>query len=129
MRQTGPAVGTYGSRSNPFAALLLVWALLFVLGCGELLPKKSTGEKLYRKHCADCHGLDATGNTIRYMGNPRANLTDGNWKYGGGDNLAIRETVSQGLVERHPSSLQRLDRKEIKDIADWILKLRGEVSR
>jgi len=100
-----------------------------VLGCGDLLPKRSTGEKLYRKHCASCHGLDAKGQTVRYMGIARANLTDNDWKYGGGDSIAIRETVTQGLVERHPRSLQRLDTKEVKEIAGWVLELRGETSR
>ena len=109
--------------------LVLFGALLFGLGCSDLLPKRSTGEKLYREHCADCHGLSGDGHTLRYMGNPRADLTDVSWKYGGGDSVAIQETVAQGLVERHPAALQRLDRKQIKEIADWVLKLRGEVSR
>ena len=63
------------------------------------------------------------------MGNPRADLTDGSWKYGGGDSVAIQETVRQGLVELHPRSLQRLEKQELKEIADWVLKLRGESSR
>jgi len=109
--------------------LLLGGAVLFGLGCSELFPKRSTGEKLYREYCADCHGVNGGGHTIRYMGNPRADLIDGSWKYGGGDSIAIQETVRQGLVERHPASLQRLDGKQIKEIADWVLKLGGEVSR
>lgn len=117
------------SWSIPPATLLLFGALLFGLGCGELIPKRSPGEKLYRKHCADCHGVNGGGHTIRYMGNPRANLTDGSWKYGGGDRIAIQETVRQGLVERHPASLQRLDTEQVKAIADWVLKLGGEVSQ
>lgn len=116
-------------RLNAWPILILSGALLFGLGCGDLVPKRSTGEKLYREYCADCHGLNGAGQTVRYMGNPRADLTDDSWKYGGGDSVAIQETVRQGLVERHPASLQRLDHVQVKEISDWVLKLRGEVSR
>lgn len=122
-------VSSFRVRSSRSAALLLVGALLFVFGCGDLLVKRSVGEKLYRKNCADCHGLDGIGQTIRYMGNPNANLTDSSWKYGGGDSVAIQNVLLQGLVERHPSSLQRLQPSEVKAIAGWVLELRGEVSR
>lgn len=122
-------VSSFRVRSSRSAALLLVGALLFVFGCGDLLVKRSAGEKLYRKNCADCHGLDGIGQTIRYMGNPNANLTDSSWKYGGGDSVAIQNVLLQGLVERHPSSLQRLQPSEVKAIAGWVLELRGEVSR
>lgn len=129
MRHTVHTVRTLRPRWNPLVALLLPGALLLGLGCGDLVPKRSTGEKLYRKYCADCHGLDGAGQTIRYMGNPRADLTDGSWKSGGGDSVAIQQTVRQGLVERHPASLQRLDQGQVKEISDWVLELRGEVSR
>jgi mono/diheme cytochrome c family protein len=122
-------VSSFQARSGRAASLLLVGALLFAFGCGDLLAKRSTGESLYRKNCADCHGLDGNGHTIRYMGNPNANLTDSSWKYGGGDNVAIQNVLLQGLVERHPSSLQELESNEVKAIADWVLELRGEVSR
>ena len=109
-------------------AILLAGCVLPVVACDAMLVKRSTGEKLYREHCASCHGLDARGHTIRYMGNPRANLTDDDWKYGGGASVAIQSVVLQGLVERHPSSLQRLQTKEVKEIANWVLQLRGESS-
>ena len=127
--QTENAVYPVGSRSIASVPLLLLVVLLFGLGCGDLLPKRSAGEKLYREYCADCHGLNGGGHTIRYMGNPNADLTDEFWKYGGGDSVAIQETLLQGLVEIHPASLQRLDGKQVKELADWVLKLRGEVSR
>ena len=133
MRQTRNIVRSLGSRALPLALpflfLLLFGALLVGVGCGKVLPKRSAGEKLYREYCADCHGLNGAGHTIRYMGNPKADLTDSFWKYGGGDSVAIQETLRQGLVELHPASIQRLDGKQIKELADWVLKLRGEVSR
>lgn len=129
MRQTVIVVRTFQPPSSRWVSLVLSGALLFGLGCGSLVPKKSTGEKLYRKYCADCHGVDGRGQTIRYMGNPTANLMDGSWKYGAGDNMAIQQTVRQGLVERHPASLRRLDSEQVEEIADWVLKLRGEISR
>ncbi len=122
-------VSSFRVLSSRSASLFLVGALLLVLGCGDLLAKKSAGEQLYRKNCADCHGLDGKGHTIRYMGNPNANLTDSSWKYGGGDSVAIQNVLLQGLVERHPSSLQGLQSSEVKAIAGWVLELRGEVSR
>lgn len=128
MRQTRNVDCTLGSRAIPLVPLLFFGALLFGLGCGTVLPKRSAGEKLYREYCADCHGLNGAGHTIRYMGNPKADLTDSFWKYGG-DSVAIQETLRQGLVELHPASIQRLDGKQIKELADWVLKLRGEVSR
>ena len=129
MRQTGPAVRDERSRSNRLMVALATGIVVSVLGCGGLIPERSTGEKLYRKHCADCHGLDAAGHTVRYMGNPKADLTDDSWKYGGGDSAAIRETVRGGVVELHPLSLQRLDKQELEEIADWVVQLRGESSR
>ena len=127
MAQTVTVMRGLEPRSIPLVTLLLPVLLFFGLGCGDLIPKRTAGEKLYRKHCADCHGLRGDGHTLRFMGNPKADLTDSFWKYGGGDSLAIQETVRQGLVERHPASLQRLDREQVKEIADWVLKLRGEV--
>ena len=122
-------VNSFRVRSSRSVSLLLVGALLFVFGCGDLLAKRSTGESLYRKNCADCHGLDGRGHTIRYMGNPNANLTDSSWRYGGGDSVAIQNVLLQALVERHPASLQRLQSNEVKAIAGWVLELRGEASR
>ena len=122
-------VSSFRVCSSRSVSLLLVGALLFIIGCGDLLAKRSTGESLYRKNCANCHGLDGKGHTIRYMGNQNANLTDSSWKYGGGDSVAIQNVLFQGLVERHPSSLQRLQSNEVKAIAGWVLELRGEVSR
>ena len=129
MRQTGSAVITFGSRSGRCSALLLAGSLLLMFGCDGMLVKRSAGEKLYRQKCASCHGLDAKGQTVRYMGNPRANLRDDDWKYGGGDRVAIQTVLLQGLVERHPASLGRLQTKEVEEITDWVLTLRGESSR
>jgi len=132
MRLSRNVVCNLGQRSIPLASCLLFGLLfgtfLFGLGCSKVLPKRSAGEKLYREYCADCHGLNGDGHTIRYMGNPNADLTDSFWKYGGGDSVAIQETLRQGLVELHPASIQRLDGKQIKQLVDWVLKLRGEVS-
>jgi mono/diheme cytochrome c family protein len=119
----------FGSRSGRCSALLFVGSLLLAIGCDNVLVKRSAGEKLYRQKCASCHGLDAKGQTVRYMGSPRANLRDNDWKYGGGDSVAIQTVLLQGLVERHPASLGKLQTGEVKEIADWVLELRGESSR
>ena len=44
------------------------------------------GRTVYAKICRDCHGLNAKGDGIKAPpGSKPANLTDAEWKYGGGD--------------------------------------------
>jgi mono/diheme cytochrome c family protein len=109
-------------RSALAAAVLAVAVLV---GCGQLFPHRSEGEKLWRKQCADCHGLRAAGNTVQYMGNSYADLTDSNWKYGGGDKVSITNSV-RGGVFLHPNSLRQLTDAEINSIIDYLRELRGE---
>ena len=111
-------------RRAPLTALLLVSIL--VLGCDNLFPKRTAGEKLYRKHCADCHGVDGSGNTIGYMGNQHANLLDEDWKYGM-DAGSLTSVIRQELVLRHPS-FSELSAKDLSEITRHVLELRGETS-
>lgn len=105
--------------------LLLVASL--TVGCDELLPRRTVGEKLYRKHCADCHGLDAKGNTVRFMGNEYADLTDDHWKHGFGAEATI-SVIRQELVFRHPS-FDDLDNEELQQITKHILQLRRDAAQ
>ena len=112
---------------NPLSKLGLVVLVLCatVLGaCDEILPKRTLGEKLYRKNCADCHGADGSGQTIMYMGDHDANLLDNSWKHGGGKSGMFR-TLRQDLVFRHPS-YDHLNSKELEQIVSHVLVLRGE---
>lgn len=110
-----------------FAALLLVAAALTAAaGCEavqEMLPG-SPGEKLYRKLCADCHGIDGRGNTPRYMGNNAADLMDDNWERGG-DRGSIEITIRQGIFGDMPAHPE-LTAEEMKQLIDHLFALRGE---
>ena len=112
-----------------------VWGRWFVLvtlivvssACDELMPKRSAGEKLYRKHCAECHGYDAEGQTVRYMGNNYANLRDDMWRHYG-DARGMEQTLRGGLVFLHPI-YDKLTDQQLREITDHILGLRGELRR
>lgn len=106
------------------------WAALLALlmaasACNEVMPRRSAGEKLYRKHCAECHGLDAMGHTVRYMGNNYANLRDDMWRHWG-DAEGMQQTLRGGLVFLHPT-YDKLTDQELRQITDHILRLRGEL--
>jgi mono/diheme cytochrome c family protein len=106
-------------------AIVLVAAALG-WGCDTLFPKRSEGEKLYRKYCADCHGIDGSGDTIRYMGNSKADLLDNSWKHGG-DATSMFFVLRDEVVFRHPS-YDDLSDKQLQLIVKYVLQLRGEDS-
>lgn len=113
--------------ARPFSMLYaaaLAAAILSLAACDVLFPHRTPGEKLYRKHCADCHGLDGAGNTPRYMGNPYADLTDNNWKFGG-DPTSLANSTRNGVFGQMPSFKQLSD-PEIRQIIDHLRVLRGE---
>jgi len=102
--------------------------LLLSLGaCGEIFPKRTTGEKLYRKHCADCHGIGGDGHTISSMGDPDANLLDDRWKHPA-DAAGMASVIRQGLVFEHPT-FDSLSREEVNQIVGHVFSLRGETPR
>ncbi len=70
--------------------------LLLVAGC---LPPRSAGERLYRRHCASCHGVDGGGG-VRYLADEGANLLDDSWKYGG-DPFEIEYSLLNEDVRKH----------------------------
>ena len=108
--------------SNRFLAALCALALSPLLaGCERFSP----GERLWRKHCADCHGLDGAGNTPRYMGNQWANLTDNEWKSGSGDENTIIGAIRDGVYGDMPGFSQLSD-QEVDQIVDYLFYLRGE---
>lgn len=115
-------------RRNGFAfAALLGGAILFV-GCDQIedvFVKRAPGEKTYRKLCADCHGLDGSGNTPRGMGNPSNDLTDPYWEYGGGDSGSIERIVRDGVFAEMPAHPE-LTPEQMRELVDYVLKLRGE---
>lgn len=104
--------------------LALSILVLSLAGCSEVFPKRTAGEKLYRKHCADCHGIGGDGHTIRSMGDPDANLMDDRWKHPA-DAAGMEGVIRQGLVFEHPT-FDKLSREEVKQIVGYVFLLRGE---
>jgi mono/diheme cytochrome c family protein len=88
--------------------------------------KRSPEEALWRKHCADCHGIDGSGNTARYMGNHWANLLDNAWKSSGSDEYSITHVVREGVFGEMPGN-SALSDEEVSQIVDWLYYLRGEM--
>lgn len=107
------------------AALVLAAAGLAAGGC-DLLPERSPGETLWRKHCAECHGLTGAGNTPRYMGKPYADLLDDFWRVGG-DPVALAESTRSGFFGEMPA-FDHLSDTEIRQVVEYIRELRGEAA-
>ncbi len=101
--------------------LALVGAV--VLGGCDILLRRSPGEKVWRKHCAECHGLDGAGNTPRYMGETYADLTDDLWKAGGSDG-AMEQVIVQGVFGKMPAT--QLNKDEMRAVISYVHELRGE---
>jgi cytochrome c oxidase cbb3-type subunit 3 len=112
---------------KPCHAVVAITALsmLSLAGCDSLVPR-SLGEKLWRSRCADCHGVDGSGNTPRYMGNPWADLRDGSWKYGG-DRATVENLVREGIFGKMPA-VDTLTAEEMRALLDYLYELRGERS-
>jgi cytochrome c oxidase cbb3-type subunit 3 len=108
------------------AAILLIAFLgvaAVLAACDPLASRRSPGERLFREHCAKCHGIDGAGNTPAYMGNAYADLTDSIWKYGGNQG-AIASTVRKGVFGEMPPFRQLSD-EEVNELALYVLGLRG----
>lgn len=113
---------------SPSRALCQIGSILlgfFLTGCGAVLPQRSEGEKLYRKHCAECHGVDGAGQTLQSMGDNNADLLDQSWRHGLGPS-GIETVLSQDLVFKHPTFSRKLSSEQIKQIGRHVRKLRGE---
>ena len=110
------------NRSRGIRLALAALALAPLLaGCESHSPE----ETLWRKHCADCHGIDGSGNTPRYMGNPSADLLDDSWKIASGDEYSIRAVIRDGVFGQMPANSELSD-EEVGQIIDWLYTLRGE---
>jgi cytochrome c oxidase cbb3-type subunit 3 len=111
-------------RSASLATLpLLAFFALLASGCGLLEPK-DPGERVYRRLCSSCHGVDGRGNTARYMSNEWADLTDASWK-GYGDDGTIETTVREGIFGKMPAH-DELTRDEMRALLGYLRELRGE---
>lgn len=113
------------SPSRRAAGLLIAFlgAAAVLAACDPLASRRSPGERLFREHCAKCHGVDGSGNTPAYMGNAYADLTDSTWKYGGNQG-AVAGVIRKGVFGQMPPFRQLSD-QEVDDLALYVLGLRG----
>ena len=115
-------------RRIPAAWTALTVAVCLAAGFAcDAFPRRSEGEKLWRKHCASCHGLDARGNTPGYMGNVNADLADDSW-VNGSDDGSIETVVREGIFAQMPAN-DALTREEMKALIGHLRYLRGERAR
>lgn len=110
---------------SPYRAFvaLATLSVLSLAGCDFLKPR-SLGEKLWRSRCAECHGVDGSGNTPRFMGNPWADLRDSSWK-SGGDRSSVENVVREGIFGKMPAN-DTLTTEEMRALIDYLYQLRGE---
>lgn len=106
------------------SALVLLGLLALSGAACDSLSGRPLGERLWRAECAGCHGVDARGNTPRFMGNPYADLTDGMWR-SAGDPDSVAEVVRNGVFGQMPANPD-LTREEMAALLDWFYGLRGE---
>ncbi|MEO8502736.1 MAG: c-type cytochrome [Acidobacteriota bacterium] len=102
-------------------------SVLCLTACDSLEDRfvnRPPGEKLYRRLCTDCHGVDGRGNTPKGIGNAFCDLTDGNWKFGG-DEGSIAMIIRQGEFGEMPAHPE-LTNEQVRQLVDHILKLRRQ---
>lgn len=88
-------------------------------------PRQEPGERLWRKHCAQCHGLDGSGNTPSYLGEVYADLLDNTWHTAAPDRGSLDAVVREGVFGKMPA-FDHLSRDEMRDLLDYLAELRGE---
>ena len=112
-------------RSRAALFTLTLTAVVVLAGCDALpFPRRSQGEKVWRKHCAQCHGINASGDTPGFMGEQYADLRDDVWRSGSSD-VAMESAIKDGVFGKMPGFPQ-LTREEVRAVIDHIHVLRGE---
>lgn len=78
------------------------------------------GKKLYKRHCASCHGPNAKGDGgMSLSGGTPSDLTDEQWDYGATDGeifVAIRDGVSADML----AYKDKLSEKEIWQVVHFL---------
>ena len=89
------------------------------------LDRRPEGEKLWAKRCGRCHGVDARGNTPKYMGNPAVDLTDDRWRHGGPDDYSLELIIREGIFGSMPRN-EDLTREQMRALIQHLRRLRAE---
>jgi mono/diheme cytochrome c family protein len=114
-------------KLRTFAFLILLAAVAYYgQDLLDTVLKRSPGEKVWRKHCAECHGVDGAGNTPGYMADTYADLRDDLWRAGGNDG-AFESVITGGVFGKMPPT--QLTPGEIRAVVAYIHELRGERTR
>lgn len=120
---SGPASpASFLFRVSPVA---LVALLGIFSGCDAFEPK-DPGARLYQRLCSSCHGTDGRGNTVRYMSDEWADLTDGSWRTYGDDGT-LEGVIREGVFSKMPAHGD-LSQEEMRALLDHLRKLRGEAA-
>lgn len=114
MSPTSPSRRPCGRLALACAALLPLLA-----GC---FPGGSPEERLYRRHCASCHGVDGGGG-VRYQANEGANLLDDTWKYGSDRSELEYSLLNEEIAEHTQWGFTSQERQQL---VNQVLALRGE---
>lgn len=113
------------SRRRPLALAALAAAVLVAgAGCNVIFPERSLGERVWREHCASCHGLDGAGNTPLYGGIAEADLLDDSWVHGGAD-AEIAAVIREGVLGQMPP-FDMLSNEEVRAVIVYLRRLRDE---
>lgn len=98
-------------RMNAYFVVLGLMFPSFAAAQGEPV----SGQAIYQKHCASCHGKDLTGGNAQSM-------VDGVWQYGAGRGSITRNIKFGISAFGMPDYREALSDKEIKQVVDYILK-------
>jgi len=111
---------------NRRLAVLAACAAIVAGAC--MAGGRTPGERIWRSRCAECHGLDARGNTPRFMGNNRADLTDDDWYAYGGDDAGIEAVIREGVFAQMPANPD-LTPAEMRELIGHLRSLRSEAAQ
>ena len=103
--------------------------LTFSFTALALSPNEKEGEKLFKKHCVQCHGLTGEGNTKigKMLSTPPANFDDPNYKDSRGKKLAaysdeeLANKIKYGSKgTAMPSFKSTLNDEQLKYLVDYV---------
>ena len=124
MSEQAPAGRRFAASpaAGVLAVALVAAAAIALAACDQLMPARSEGEKLWRQRCSECHATNGSGDTPRYMGNPRADLLDETWEHGG-DPGSWEMVTRDGVFGTMPGNPD-LNHKQMKALMEHLRQLR-----